>query len=420
MRIRDREFRVVWVKRKIDGETQLARYNYGGLTNDSAVNQETCDCDAYGNTTAYNADGVDNTWFTDDDVVTNNPTCQFIFTGRRFDPETSNATTQMYFYRARYYSPVLGRFISRDPIDYAGGMNLYEYVGGMAVGAVDPTGQWEVGVGFWGTPIHETFSRMAASAAGLAGEENLGFLSGMEEGVVWPDLPDGIWASLMYLWDVERGAGVYSAAKRRLAERTRRSHYGDWVYIHGMGAPGACCKDLAKAMEDWIVGCYMRAQQAKSDWRKGWEIGRALHTIQDSYCRSHTGRQLQVVGGRWKFGPITRFQYYNTQDHDWHKKLDVVEFPLNLVENAGDYGNVLQNAAAEMAVQRSTELLNMLRAGAPTHLVRRWLRKGPLKLSKYCCNDAAAEKNPVRKFDWNQPVMPRINWLHPEQSTMFR
>jgi len=68
--------------------------------------------------------------------------CQFIFTGRRFDPETSDATTQMYFYRARYYSPQLGRFISRDPIDYDGGMNLYEYVGGGAVDNSDPEGLW--------------------------------------------------------------------------------------------------------------------------------------------------------------------------------------------------------------------------------------------------------------------------------------
>ena len=46
----------------------------------------------------------------------------------------------MYFYRARYYSPALGRFISRDPIEYDDGMNLYEYVRGMAADGVDPMG----------------------------------------------------------------------------------------------------------------------------------------------------------------------------------------------------------------------------------------------------------------------------------------
>ncbi len=33
----------------------------------------------------------------------------------------------MYSYRARYYSPVLQRFISEDPIGFAGGVNLYAY-----------------------------------------------------------------------------------------------------------------------------------------------------------------------------------------------------------------------------------------------------------------------------------------------------
>ena len=110
-----------------------------------------CDCDAYGNTIVYEAAGAGGDWFADDarSIYSEDPagsccpTCEFIFTGRRFDPETSDAATQMYYYRARYYSPVLGRFISRDPIDYAGGMNLYEYVGGMATGAVDPNG-WEL------------------------------------------------------------------------------------------------------------------------------------------------------------------------------------------------------------------------------------------------------------------------------------
>jgi len=130
---------VVWIKRKIDGDTQFFGYNYGGLTNASGVIQETYDCRAYGNTIAYDSAEAGG-WFSGDETATDDPKCQFIFTGRRFDPETSNATTQMYFYRARYYSPVLGRFISRDPIDYDGGMNLYEYVGGMATAHGDPSG----------------------------------------------------------------------------------------------------------------------------------------------------------------------------------------------------------------------------------------------------------------------------------------
>jgi len=47
------------------------------------------------------------------------------------------------YYRARYYSPQIGRFISRDPLKYAElrqGPNLYWYVANNAVNKVDPSG----------------------------------------------------------------------------------------------------------------------------------------------------------------------------------------------------------------------------------------------------------------------------------------
>ncbi len=55
-------------------------------------------------------------------VASTNP---YQFTGREKDPTAAG----LMYYRARYYNPTWGRFISEDPIGIAGGTNLYAYGG---------------------------------------------------------------------------------------------------------------------------------------------------------------------------------------------------------------------------------------------------------------------------------------------------
>jgi RHS repeat-associated protein len=59
----------------------------------------------------------------------------YTYTGRQLDAETG-----LYYYRARVYAPQLGRFCSRDPIGYNGGINLLAIVEAKPVNSVDPSG----------------------------------------------------------------------------------------------------------------------------------------------------------------------------------------------------------------------------------------------------------------------------------------
>ena len=57
--------------------------------------------------------------------------------------ETFDSSTGLYYDRARYYDPQLGRFISQDPMGAAGsGSNLYAYCGDNPTDATDPSGCW--------------------------------------------------------------------------------------------------------------------------------------------------------------------------------------------------------------------------------------------------------------------------------------
>jgi RHS repeat-associated protein len=58
------------------------------------------------------------------------------FTGEQQFSEADN----LVFLRARYYKPDIGRFISRDPIGYKAGFNLYTYVENDPINATDPSG----------------------------------------------------------------------------------------------------------------------------------------------------------------------------------------------------------------------------------------------------------------------------------------
>ncbi len=74
----------------------------------------------------------------------NNYSTRFSYTG-----QTWLSVLGMYYYKARIYSPTLGRFMQSDPIGYGDGMNMYNYVKSDPVNFNDPLG---LAVGMVPTP----------------------------------------------------------------------------------------------------------------------------------------------------------------------------------------------------------------------------------------------------------------------------
>jgi len=89
------------------------------LTNSSGAAAETYTYDSFGKVTASSGSLV-------------NP---FQYTGRESDPETG-----LYYYRARYYDPAVGKFLSEDPTGFDGGSNFYRYAANSPTNFIDPLG----------------------------------------------------------------------------------------------------------------------------------------------------------------------------------------------------------------------------------------------------------------------------------------
>jgi RHS repeat-associated protein len=98
------------------------------VTNAAGAVVERYDYDAFGKATVYDGNFA---LLTGGSAIGN----PYLYTGREYDKESG-----LYYYRARYYDPVHGRFLQQDPIGYGDGMGVYTYVGNKALRMIDPFG----------------------------------------------------------------------------------------------------------------------------------------------------------------------------------------------------------------------------------------------------------------------------------------
>ena len=193
------------------------------LTDSTGTTQTSYTFEPFGNTTTTG-------------VATTNG---FAYTGRELD------ATGLYYYRARYYSPSIGRFISEDPIGFAGGINKYAYVGDSPTTFGDPTGL------YWPSE-HKSITYNAALSLGYSPEDALAL------------------------------ADAAAAVDNRLGTQEADAYDSNTHAMAGRkpGGDFQSCGQAFQGTQDQI-----REDETRDD------LAKALHTIEDSYSPAHFGYQ---------------------------------------------------------------------------------------------------------------------------------
>lgn len=149
----------------------------------------------------------------------------------------------------RYYDPSVGRFLTRDPVGYNGGLNLYGYVGNEPVGVTDPLGLWPTR-GRW--PYHQRITQRALG--GRASAADLQIL--MQE-----------------QFDFDRTTQDVSYAP-----------------YHAMRRPGQSREDARRRANAFVRAsiCLAREQAAIGNRRNAMQfLAHAMHTVQDAASPAH-------------------------------------------------------------------------------------------------------------------------------------
>ncbi len=181
----------------------------------------------------------------------------------------------MAVYGYRYYDSVTGRWPSWDPIEEAGGVNLYGFVGNDGIARYDIMGlSAEILLGDWSTPSFPEEGKECDSDPVKAGDVKMKvtgtFPSGNKTGG-----KDHVDVSIAFAWKIE-GSNTYVGPKWkyhtcfRSAEAQAIPNTGSCGYIPRCNDQASCefiaCDPQSTNVDMWYLSC--ECKDGKKTWAK--------------------------------------------------------------------------------------------------------------------------------------------------------
>jgi RHS repeat-associated protein len=202
------------------------------VTNSSGAPVESYSYEVYGKPTIRNKSGK---------VIAStgidNP---YLFAGRDYDKDAG-----LFYYRARWYNPTMGRFLTRDPVGLAGGdQNLYRYVWNNPVLYVDPYGE----VGWVGAAVGGAIGVVTGGRAGGIRGAIMGGLIGAAGGFI------GQFGASSYVAAIAGGAAIGGGsdlAWQTLVEN-KSINCVSWWEVAGATALGGLTGGIGQRIQKYI------------------------------------------------------------------------------------------------------------------------------------------------------------------------
>jgi RHS repeat-associated protein len=221
----------------------------------------------------------------------------------RFSTQYTDDITGLIYYGYRHYDPVHGRWLSRDPIGEAGGLNLYGMVGNDPVNGIDVMGLYDEGGHYyavWLALINN--GKLAQDAAEIA---------------YYAQLPDENW-----LFDAQSGylfaTGYRRADAFALNAPSKAMLEAHFITNLGKGTTASDVIDFTRDVQEVLhqlhggfIGDIQKIRSCilnklESPLLQTWERGFLLHMLGDSYAHI---RNVEVQISKFML-PILSAQAY--------------------------------------------------------------------------------------------------------------